>query len=325
MPARKKPVTKTKTVKKAAPKKAAPKKPVKRAAAQKATTPRFTYVNLTFSEKDHETYDAAVGHAREELGEHHKNFINGTWVAASDDRERSRVSPADTRIVVSYVPGGTKEDAIEAIRAARLAKNEWGRMPYKKRVDILNRAADLMYERAWQAAALMAYEVGKPRAEGIAEVYEGAELIRYYCEQMLRNKGFAYDMLSPGKNQYTKSLLVPYGVFGVISPWNFPLALLTGMSSAALVAGNTVVAKPAGESPAVGLYLARCLADAGLPPGAFNLVSGPASVVGEEIRANEGVDGLAFTGSYESEWICTKLFQPSIRNPSSPKWAARIR
>lgn len=300
--------------KKSAPKKSAPKKVTKRTTAKRAapkrttkstakaaarSAPRITYSNLVLTENDHGIYDAAVGHFREDLGTHYKNVINGVLVDASDHGEQAHASPADTRLTVSYFPKGTKEDTIEAIRAARLAANEWGRTSYKERIAVMRKAADLMYERGWQAAALMAYEVGKPRAEGIAEVYEGAEIVRYNCDAIERAKGFRYDLTSPGKNQRTESVLLPYGVFGVIAPWNFPLALLTGMSTTAMIGGNTVVAKPASESPVSAYFLWECLRDAGLPDGVFNLVVGPASQVGEEIRASEFVDGIAFTGSYD--------------------------
>jgi len=273
--------------------------PAKKSAAKKSAAPRFTYSNLTFTEQDNTTYDVAVGHYREELGAHYKNLVNGAWVSASDGAELSHVSPADTRLVVSYFPKFGRADTVEAIRAARLAANEWGRMPYKKRIAIMRQASDLMCERAWQAAAIMAFEVGKPRGEGVAEVYEAAEIIRYYCDQIEASKGFVYELESPGKAQRTRSALLPYGVFGVISPWNFPIALATGMTSAALIGGNAVVAKPASESPVSAHFFANCLIDAGLPNGVYNLIVGPGSSVGEELRQNEMIDGLAFTGSYD--------------------------
>lgn len=290
------------TAKRAAPKRAASKGAAKASTHKKTATratPRITYSTLTLTESDHEVYDAAVGHFREELGAHYKNVINGVLVDAGDGAQQAHNSPADTRLTVSYFPKATREDAVEAIRAARLAANEWGRTSYKERIAIMRRAADLMYERGWQAAALMAFEVGKSRAEGIAEVYEAAELVRYNCDAIERANGFVYDLTSPGKNQHTQSVLLPYGVFGVIAPWNFPIALLTGMSSCALIGGNTVVAKPASESPVSAYFIWQCLRDAGLPDGAFNLVHGPASQVGEEIRTSEYIDGIAFTGSYD--------------------------
>jgi 1-pyrroline-5-carboxylate dehydrogenase len=290
----------------------------KRAAAKKIAppaAPRITYSNLVLTERDHEIYDAAVGHFREELGTHYKNVINGELVSASGHGEQSHVSPADTRLTVSYFPRGTKEDAIEAVRAAHIASNEWGRTPYQERIAIMRKAADLMQERGWQAAAIMAYEVGKARAEGIAEVYEAAELIRYNCDAIERAKGFVYELTSPGKGQRTRSVLLPYGIFGVISPWNFPIALLTGMSTSAMIGGNTVVAKPASESPVSAYFLWECLRDAGIPDGVFNLVVGPASQVGEEIRANEYVDGLVFTGSYDVGMYLYKNFATAYPKP----------
>lgn len=306
-------ITKRTASKNSSAKKAATKRGATKAAAPQA--PRFTYSNLSFTEQDHSIYEAAVGHFREELGTHYKNVINGVPVGASDGAEQAHASPADTRLTVSYFPKATKEDTIEAIRAARLAANEWGRTPYKERIAILRKAADLMYERAWQAAALMSYEVGKARAEGIAEVYEGAEIVRYNCDAIERAKGFEYELTSPGKGQRTRSVLLPYGVFGVIAPWNFPIALLTGMSTSALIAGNTVVAKPASESPVSAYFLWECLRDAGLPPGAFNLMVGPASQVGEEIRRNESVDGIVFTGSYDVGMYLYKNFATTYPKP----------
>ncbi|MDL1898345.1 aldehyde dehydrogenase family protein [Anaerolineae bacterium CFX7] len=293
------PAKNVKPAKKGAAKKSAAKKMTVHKAPLKKAAPRFTYSNLTFSENDHVTYDQAVAQFHGELDHHYQNLVNGVWLAAANGAEMAHASPADTRLTVSHFPKFGREETVEAIRAARLAANEWGRMPYKRRSAIMRRAADLMYERAWQAAAIMAFEVGKPRGEGIAEVYEAAEIIRYYCDAIEASKGFVYTLTSPGKNTRTQSVLLPYGVFGVISPWNFPIALATGMTSAALIAGNTVVQKPASESPVSAYFLAKCLVDAGLPDGVFNLVVGPGSSVGEELRVNPMVDGIAFTGSYD--------------------------
>ena len=306
------------TTKKVTTKKMTAKKMTKRVVAKKAAArqaPRITYSNLVLTEQDHGIYDAAVGHFREELGAHYKNIINGVPVDASDGATQAHASPADTRLIVSYFPKATKEDTLEAIRAARLATNEWGRASYKERIAVMRKAADLMYERGWQAAALMAFEVGKARAEGIAEVYEAAEIIRYNCDAIERANGFEYELVSPGKGQRTRSVLLPYGVFGVISPWNFPIALLTGMSSCSLIAGNSVVAKCASESPVSAYFLWECLRDAGLPAGAFNLVVGPASQVGETIRTSEMIDGIAFTGSYDVGMYLYKNFATAYPKP----------
>src|SRR5439155_14299831 len=114
--------------------------------------------------------------------------------------------------------------------------------------------------------------------------------VRYYCDQIEANGGFTRPLESPVSGQETMSLLRPYGVWGVVSPWNFPLALCTGMAAGALVAGNTVVFKPSSEAPVIGYQLYQALADAGIPSGVFNLVVGPGSTVGEELLTNDGID-----------------------------------
>ena len=143
----------------------------------------------------------------------------------------------------------------------------------------------------------MAFEVGKNRAESLAEVNEAAELIRYYCDQMDLNRGFLKQLESPGPGQETVSVLRPYGVWAVIAPWNFPLALSTGMTAGAMATGNTVVFKPSSESPVLGYELTRAYVDAGIPRGVFNLVTGPGGTVGAELQENRDVDGMIFTGS----------------------------
>ena len=132
-------------------------------------------------------------------------------------------------------------------------------MGYRDRIKLMRRAADLMIERRYLISAWMAFEVGKNRAEALAEVNESAELIRYYCERMEFHKGYVLPLESPGKGQTTVSVLRPYGVWAVIAPWNFPMALATGMSAGALVAGNTVVFKPSSESPVAGYEIYRAL------------------------------------------------------------------
>ncbi len=270
----------------------------KTTAARKSATkaPRITYATLAVTPKDDETYDVAVGHVREELGKHFSMYINGEERQSSGG-EFAHPSPVDTRVIVSYFPKGTRDDTRAAIRAAREAFPKWSAMDYRDRIKFLRRAADLIVDRRFELSAWMAFEVGKNRAESLAEVNESAELIRYYCERMEYHKGFVLPLESPGAGQETMSVLRPYGVWAVIAPWNFPMALATGMSAGALVAGNTVVFKPSSESPVLGLAIYRALADAGLPRGVYNFVTGPGSSVGAELQVNRDIDGLVFTGS----------------------------
>jgi 1-pyrroline-5-carboxylate dehydrogenase len=290
MPAKKKSTTK----------RAAPKRKVTRAVKQAPVPkiPRITYATLAVTPKDDEAYDAAVRRVRAEQGKHFTNYINGE-ARATMSVETAHTSPVDTRLIVSYFPKGTHEDTRAAIQAARDAYGKWNALDYRDRIKILRRAADLIIERRYDTSAWMAFEVGKNRAEALAEVNESAELIRYYCERMEANKGFVLPLESPGPGQTTISVLRPYGVWAVIAPWNFPMALATGMSAGALIAGNTVVFKPSSESPVSGYEIYRALADAGLPRGVYNLVVGPGSAVGAELQENPGVNGLVFTGSKE--------------------------
>src|SRR6185503_17385675 len=157
---------------------------------------------------------------------------------------------------------------------------------------------ELMTKHQFELAALLTLEVGKNRFEAIAEVSESVDLILYYCQQMEAHRGFELAMSNAGTER-TKSVMKPYGVFGVVSPFNFPFALATGMTAAALVAGNTVVFKPASDTPFTGLRLYEILHRAGMPVGVFNYVTGSGKEVGEELIANEEIDGIAFTGSRE--------------------------
>lgn len=261
------------------------------------SVPRITYATLKLDAEDHRQYDRAVERFRKNLGTHYYNYINGQERTAKN--EAAQVSPADTRQVVSYFPKGSREDTAEAVKCARQAQLEWGAMPYARRLKALRRAADLIIKRRYDISAAMAFEVGKNRAESLAEVNESAELIRYYCDQMEMNQGYVKPLESPGPGQYTESVLRPYGVWAVISPWNFPMALATGMTAGALVAGNAVVFKPASVSPIIGWHLYKAYADGGVPNGVINLMVGPGSQVGEELLHNPGVDAIIFTGSKE--------------------------
>ncbi len=223
-------------------------------------------------------------------------YVNGEkWVGTGE--EIPHQSPINTSITVSYFPKGTRDDVNAAVDAAQEAYTKWSETPYKERLKLLRKAADTIVERRYELSAWMAFEVGKNRTESLAEVNEAAELIRYYCDRMELNRGFLRPLESPGPGQETVSVLRPYGVWAVIAPWNFPLALSTGMTAGAMATGNTVVFKPSSESSVLGYELTRAYVDAGIPRGVFNLVTGPGGTVGAELQENRDVDGMIFTGS----------------------------
>ena len=252
-------------------------------------------VEMNKTEEFHAAYEAAVDKVRAEFGQKHPMIIGGedVWATATF----KDTSPADTKLVLGLFQKGGRPHAKQAIKAAKAAFPGWSTTAYADRVRLVQRAADLIGQREFALAALMSFENGKNRYEAMADVDEAADLMRWYAAEMLRNQGYerAMGQFLPGET--TRSILKPYGVWAVVAPFNFPLAIAAGMSTGALITGNTVVFKPASDTPFTGLRLAEILRDAGLPSGVFNYVTGPGSTVGQELVDNPDVDGFVFTGS----------------------------
>jgi 1-pyrroline-5-carboxylate dehydrogenase len=261
------------------------------------TTERVTYATLAAGQTPefNRKFDDALARVRTDFGARHPHLIGGQRVAGSG--EALDTSPIDIRIVLARLPVGTPEEVDRAVQAARAAFPAWSGRPFRERTAILRRAAELIEERGFDLSALVSLEVGKSRLEAMGDVTETADLIRYYCEQTERNDGFDRPMARLSENEETRSVLRPYGVWAVISPFNFPAALAGGPMGGALVAGNTVVLKPSHEAPLTGLALVQVLSDAGVPTGAVNLVFGSGPLTGQALANHPGVDGMLFTGS----------------------------
>jgi 1-pyrroline-5-carboxylate dehydrogenase len=245
----------------------------------------------------HDLFESALHEVEGNLGRHIPLYIGGKEVRAKE--EFSKYSPADDRKVLAYLQKGERKDADAAVDAAVLGFPSWSRMDYRKRVQIFYKAANIMASRKFYLSALMSLENGKTRAESVGDADEGIDYLRYYANEMQRNKGFVHRMKSVYEGEKVKSILKPYGVWGVVSPFNFPLAITVGMTSGALITGNTAVLKPSSDAPLVAVEFFKILADAGLPAGVLNLVTGPGGTVGDAILGNPKVKGIAFTGSYE--------------------------
>jgi 1-pyrroline-5-carboxylate dehydrogenase len=258
---------------------------------------KITYTSTNVDlELFHRDFDAALADVRAAAGGEHPNIIGGEPVMAPG-APLVDVTPIDTRVVLGRFVAARPAEVDRAVTAARAAQPDWARTPWRRRVETLRRAAALIRERKFALAALMSLEVGKNRLEAMGDAEESADLIDYYCQQLEDANGFVREMAKLTPVERNIDVLRAYGVFACIAPFNFPLALSTGMSAAALVAGNAVVYKPSEDTPWTGLKLYEIYRDAGLPPGVFHFVVGRREEIGDYLWRHPGIDGVVFTGS----------------------------
>jgi 1-pyrroline-5-carboxylate dehydrogenase len=258
---------------------------------------KITYATMTGDRMDdvHRELDQAIERVKATFGKNYPLIVGGREVRAAsefDDR-----SPIDTRVLLGRFQSASRDQAREAIAAARAAFPAWSALPWQERVARMKKVADAIRDHRWDIAALMGYEAGKNRLECVGDVEESADLIDYYSDQVERHQGFETTLGVLGPGEENSSVLRPYGAWAVISPFNFPLALAAGPAGAALVAGNTVVFKPASATPLVGYKLYEVMKAAGIPDGVFNFITGSGGTAGQELVDNAAVDGIVFTGS----------------------------
>jgi 1-pyrroline-5-carboxylate dehydrogenase len=269
--------------------------------AKKKTDFKLTYATMfNPPEELHRRYDRALKKVKSGLGKDVPMLIAGVDVRAGqkfDDR-----SPINQDWLLGTFQRGGVEHADRALKAARKAFPDWSRRSWRERARLLRKAAAQIDKRIYEIAAVISLEVGKNRMEALGDIAEAADLIRFACDQLEENKGYEVKMGKDPLKGYSASnasVLRPYGVWVVISPFNFPAALTGGPVGAALVAGNTVVMKPATDTPWTVRLLAECFRDAGLPEGVINYVTGPGSTLGQALIDSPEVDGITFTGSYD--------------------------
>jgi aldehyde dehydrogenase (NAD+) len=231
----------------------------------------------------------------------YQNLIDGEWVAPSSGQYFESINPADIEDCVGRFPASDVRDAERAIAAARRAQKEWAKHPPSKKAAILYKAADLLEERAEQYGRELTREEGKVLAQAIMEVKRSAQTLRYYASEGLNVTGQTLPA-DDGSFLYTKQ--EPLGVISVITPWNFPISIPARKIAPALVTGNTVVFKPASDTPLIGLRLTECLYEAGLPAGVLNFITGSASKIGGILVSHKDINAVTFTGStYAGEQI----------------------
>ena len=235
-----------------------------------------------------------------------KNYINGKWVDSRSGETFDSINPANRDEVIGIVPKSGREDVDQAVKAAREAYEAWRFTPAPRRGEILFRAAEILLRDKEPLGKLETREMGKILPEGLGDVQEAIDMGYYMAGEGRRLSGETVPSELSDKDM--KSIRVPVGVFGLITPWNFPIAIPAWKVFPALVCGNTVVFKPSSDTPACGTKLVEALAEAGLPKGVLNLIHGPGGEVGEYLVSHPGVDALSFTGSFDTgkrlEGIC---------------------
>ena len=222
-------------------------------------------------------------------------FFGGSWQPSGSGETFDATSPATGQLIAT-VPQGDRGDAVRAIDAARAAAGGWARLTAFERAAKMHAVGDLIETRRDDLARTLTLDQGKPlHAEAFDEVAELVEYWRMAAEDAKRLGGELPNSFSPGKRVMLARR--PRGVVGVISPWNWPYTMPAELIAPALACGNAVVWTPAPSTAVCAVALAECIAGADLPPGVFNLVTGPGPVVGDEIARNPGTDGVAFIGS----------------------------
>ncbi|GAA0330883.1 aldehyde dehydrogenase family protein [Bacillus carboniphilus] len=224
------------------------------------------------------------------------NYINGEWVASVSGKFSKNVNPA-TGECLGEVPQSTKEDVDLAVLAAKKAQKSWRIVPAPERAEILYEVGRLLKEKKEELSQILTSEMGKVIAEARGEVQEAIDMAYYMAGEGRRL--FGDTVPSELRNKFAMSVRVPVGIAGLITPWNFPIAIASWKSLPALVAGNAVVWKPASETPFLAAEFVKIYEEAGLPKGLLNLVFGSGGVVGNAIVEHPDIDIVSFTGSNE--------------------------
>jgi 1-pyrroline-5-carboxylate dehydrogenase len=284
-------------------------------------TNESTYKNYLESDKEEEfdrLFDSAIEKAKKLFSSQNTHqypmYIGGKEVFGKELIQEK--SPIDSSVIGNFQKG-TREHAQAAIAESLSAFRTWSITDYRERIAIFRKAADLLSDRKFDIAAILSYENGKSRYESIGEVDEGIDFMRYYSNELELNKGYSRKIYTEKSSKNVESgfqgapagaekvtiSMKPYGVFGVIAPFNFPVSIGIGMSTGALITGNTVVFKPSSTdnmTMLTGIKIYELFKDAGLPAGVFNFITGPGSTVGDELALNDATAGIAFTGSRET-------------------------
>ena len=255
------------------------------------------YLNSGNEKLFHRRFEKAVTTVKSDFGNTYYILINGKKVTGT--KKVIHVSPNNRDIVLGYIQQAYPRQIKQGITAAASAFKNWGNMDYKIRLRIFKKIVTIMRSRKFELSAWLSFENGKNRYEAIADIDEAIYFINYYIEEMVTNKGFVSPNRTHGPNEKNTSIMKPYGVWAVIAPFNFPAAILVGMASGALITGNTVIIKPASDTPIIGYKFVEIMGEAGIPPGVVNFVTGTGGEIGKLLVESKDIAGIGFTGSRE--------------------------
>ncbi len=253
----------------------------------------------------------------------YKNFINGQWVESSSERTVPNINPACTDDVIGTVKLATRHEAKMAVEFAWENFKRWRDTPAPQRGKIVARAARLMEDHKEELAQILTREEGKTIAESRGELHRSINVAEFCAGESRRMNGETIQSELPANFAYT--IKQPLGVVACITPWNFPVAIPVWKIAPALVAGNTVVFKPATLTPATAVRIVEIFAEAGIPPGVLNLVLGSGSEAGDEIINHPAVKAVSFTGSNEVGIRAIRSRSQGAARKCSARWAEKIR
>ncbi|MCY0859752.1 MAG: L-glutamate gamma-semialdehyde dehydrogenase [Sulfolobaceae archaeon] len=272
------------------------------------------YVEENREEEFHREFERALERVKEDLGKEYPLLIGDKEIKVNEKFEVR--SPFDRSILVGTFQKAGVNEIREAIGVAKKAFEEWQYVDWHERVELSYKTAELMRRQKFELAAIITYENGKNRFESVAEVDEAIDYFTYYAYLLEENRGYVKPMESRiYKNEIAYSVMRPYGVWAIISPFNFPLAITTTMTLGAVITGNTAVVKPSSDTPLSAFKLVEIMRRAGFPNEVVNYVTAPGEVFGKEIVENLDVAGFAFTGSRD---VGHKLLKDFINKEPRP-------
>ena len=268
-------------------------------------------------EENAEAMRAALAKVKSELGHEYPLVIGGERINTGDTLES--VNPANRTEVVGRFHKATKELANKAVETAAQAFKSWRNVPAEERIDLLFRVAALMRERKHEFSAWMIYEVAKTWPEADGDTAEAIDFLEFYAREMLRYA--SKQPLVELKGEDNRLDYIPLGVGAVIPPWNFPCAIMAGMTAAAIVTGNTVVLKPSSDAPAIAFKFFELLEEAGLPAGVVNFMTGSGAEVGDVVVDHPQTRFIAFTGSKE---VGLRINERAAKTAPGQLWIKRV-